>query len=622
MMKNITMNLKHLVLTFTLAIFAVAANAATTVTYSLTTHDGRTITGTANLADGANLNTITNSMPQDLWRAYCTYSFYINEEKTQQITTTLPSGVTTIYVDYVFDPPFIISSDSGEPIWHNIRTWNSGGSNNYMLYLKQNAYPEYEGVFGSKCSSQTSTPTYGKNGIDPNANMGILGDCQWAFYGDAYDLNIKINDASYGTDGWLQWRSATNAGNLKLGSKPAVGWQIYLNNTQKNGGSYPTMMLGVPNSDLYVNLSNVNYAIKTTKLDSEGLYDGYLKFNEHHELETTLSSKKNNMWWYGLFATPVGSGWNLNYNVTYKILKENGTWNQPDIVKTQTNKFGTPQPLSFPAEYTRKDGCTYDYYYKDADFTDKYPDNYTMPNTQNIVVYIKEIGSNYVAEQWKTLVLPYSIDNLDDYFGTNGVRVLEYTSVQGQLNGDAFRCNLIFTPVDDDKGIEAYKPYLFKADHVSETVLNNLRHTVNNMGVPIEIKKYDTENAPNIGVSMLGVLNEEGYSMDDDGLHFFFGSYPNGDVDNYENYTYKFYRYTAIIPRFRCYFFVTDERPGGSAPIRVSFGTESITGVGSVVADIQVNNSIYTLDGRKVNATSLDNLKRGIYIVNGRKVMK
>ncbi|MBR2191715.1 MAG: hypothetical protein IKN83_12355 [Bacteroidaceae bacterium] len=627
MMKNITMNLKHLVLTFTLAIFAVAANAAT-VTYSLTTHvDNRTITGTANLAEGADL---LNAMPQDLWRAYCTYKFYSDEGLTQEITGA-PAGDATVYVDYVFDPPFILSQEGEGNVttWHFIRTYNSGGDNNYLLYLKQKIYPGYEGIWGHKYSTSSTRPSYGRNGgIDPNADMAYREHCEWAFYGDSYSLNIKINDTSgkqlAGT--YLLWPTTldTNS-NLRLGEKAELGWQLYVNTTQKSDASsnykwysYPTMVLGVPNEQWYMDLENVSYAVRLRQLTSD------YKFDSHNQLVTTSSSPsstiKNRQWWFGLYATPVGSGKDLNYNVTYKILQANGTWYQPDIVKPQTNSYGTPQHLSFPTEYTQKDGCTYDYYYKDADFTEKYPDNYTMPNTQNIVVYIKEIGSNYVAEQWKTLVLPYSIDKLDDYFGTNGVRVLKYTSVQGQLNGDAFRCNLIFTPVDR---IEAYQPYLFKADHVSETVLSGLRHTVENMGNPIENYQYDTYNAPNIRVSMLGVLEEGGYTLPNDDLYFFFGSYPNGNVVDYENYTYKFYRQGGVtIPQFVCYFYVTDERPGNNAPIKASFGTESITGVSTIVADIKVQNSIYSLDGRKIDATSLDNLKRGIYIVNGRKVVK
>ncbi|MBQ2200434.1 MAG: hypothetical protein II415_09070, partial [Bacteroidaceae bacterium] len=134
--------------------------------------------------------------------------------------------------------------------------------------------------------------------------------------------------------------------------------------------------------------------------------------------------------------------------------------------------------------------------------------------------------------------------------------------------------------------------------------------------------KYFADAAEKIRVSMLGVLDDDGYNMpqqSSDGRqqNFFFGSVPNGN-----DYIYKFYRVGATIPQYVCYFYVRDDRTDGSAPIRVSFGTESLTGVSSVVADVKVNNSIYSLDGRKVNASSLDNLKRGIYIINGRKVVK
>ena len=624
-MKNITLNLKHFALLFILAMFSVTASAVN-VTYSLTTHTGtqRTIEGIANLTADADL---LNNMPQALWRAYCTYKFYSDVELTQEIST-VPADGGTVYVDYVFDPPFILSEEGKDPVWHYLRTWNEGGQNNYLLFLKQRVYPEYEGVFGHKHTSAMPLPSYGRNGIDPNAAMGKLGDCQWAFYGDAYDLNIKINDDVYGENGWLQWSSTTSSGNLKLGAKPTIGWQIYVNQTQKqdrsyNWYSYPTMMLGVPDTDYYVELSNVSYAIKTSRINISSSQFDY-KFDNRHQLvpknSNPTSTIKKNQWWYGLFATPVGTGLNLNYHVTYKILQANGEWYNKDIIKSQLDQYGNGAKLSFPSsDYPMKEGYEYDYFYKDAGFSDKYADDYTMANTANIVAYIKETKDSYVATPWRTLVLPYDIANLDAHFGENGVRVLEYSSVEGELNGDAFRCNLVFTPVDE---IEAYKPYLFKADHVKQSVLDGMCHTVTGMQEPIEIKKYDNTNAPQIGVCMKGVLADGGYPMPGDGLNFFFGSMPNAEVEDYDNYTYKFYRVEATIPQFVCYFYVTDERTPSGAPIRVSFGTESLTGVSSVVADVKVNNSIYSLDGRKVNASSLDNLKRGIYIINGRKVVK
>ena len=86
--------------------YVVGAQAAT-ITYKLTTHTrttNQTLTGTANLSTGASL---LNNMPQALWRAYCTYTFYSDKAMTQEITTA-PSTASTVYVDYVFDPPFIM----------------------------------------------------------------------------------------------------------------------------------------------------------------------------------------------------------------------------------------------------------------------------------------------------------------------------------------------------------------------------------------------------------------------------------------------------------------------------------------------------------------------------------
>ena len=101
---SVFMKLMVTVLLFGVASFAKAA----TVTYSLTTKvDGRTITATANLNAGDNLN---DKMPQTLWRAYTTYKYYSDADLTQEITEA-PADGGTVYVDYEFDPPFILSEE-------------------------------------------------------------------------------------------------------------------------------------------------------------------------------------------------------------------------------------------------------------------------------------------------------------------------------------------------------------------------------------------------------------------------------------------------------------------------------------------------------------------------------
>ena len=588
-MKNITLNLKHFALLFILAMFSVTASAVN-VTYSLTTHvDGRTITANANLNAGVNLQ---NNMPKDLWRACCTYTYYSDQTMTQKITT-LPSNITTVYVDYEFKPLFIISTEEREVYYY----WKSyiGSSSHYI-------YENNDGHYGV-------------------AKTASYNQIMYALYGDAYSFNLK-NKA---TGKWLTYtESGGNYGLISSSTSMQIGWQLYRSTYQINssGHTFDTFAMGSYTNDnkiLYINQWAPKYGPDAGHFEytNMGDIDSGFTWNNHHELSSGGSTARSTA---SFFAT---AGQYVNqYQIEYHILQAEGTWATPIVVQKSTSA----QAISWPNAYPKKEGYDYDYYYKDAEFHEKYADNYKMPAFENTVVYIKETQESYVATPWRTLVLPYDIADLDAYFGENGVRVLEYTNVEGELNGDAFRCNLVFERTNE---IAAYKPYLFKADHVQQSVLDGMCHTVENMGNPEEVfKDYKENDVSKVRVSMKGVLAEEGYDLPENDLNFFFGSMPNGEVDELcNNYTYKFYCVgekikNINVPRYVCYFFVTDLRTGGNAPIRVSFGTESITGVSSVVADVKVNNSIYSLDGRKVNASSLDNLKRGIYIINGRKVVK
>ena len=605
MMKNITLKLKHLVLVSTLAMFATSASA---VTYSLTTHvDGRTETATINLAAGADL---LSNMPQKLWRAYCEYSFYSDAEMTQEITE-VPADAETVYVDYVFDPPFILSEEGKDPVYNYLRTYNYSGSNNYLVIYDQaaeNEWGTYKETILSWKSVSGATPKAGRN-----YPIAKAGHDQWAFYGDAYDFQIRLNDATIANN-YLIWRSTTrNETPMGLGAKPTVGWQLYVN-TAENGKMSGTMAMGPYGVTNYLaSLENVNSCVWTDKLTTSEQY-----FDSHNQLvykpggtsQTTMN--KNNLWWYAFFATPVTSPANSTdiWHVTYKIQKVDGSWYDDIVVQKKSSNL---KPSFPPAGFEPSDDYAYDYFYLDADFAEKCAKDYAMPATGNTVLYLREL--EFVSTPWMTLVLPYDIEDLDAHFGDGAVMVNEYSSVTAEMTeagGETyFNCHLNFSDVQQ---IEAYKPYLFKALRVNPVLLDEMYYTVEDMQEPIEIKLYDDANAANIGVSMKGVLAEEGYEMPGDGLNFYFGA-----VEEDGDYSYNFYRRAATIPQFRCYFFVTDERTDAT-PIKVRFGSDSFTGISSMTADTKVNTSVYTLDGRKLNG--LDNLKKGIYIVNGRKVVK
>ena len=616
MMKNITLKLKHLVLFTTLAMFSVAASAVN-VTYSLTTHvDGRTITGTANVAAGGDL---LNAMPQALWRAYCTYTFTNNAG--EQITTA-PANGGTVYVDYVFDPPFIMSEEGKDPVYNYLRTYNNSGSNNYLVIYDQaaeNEWGNYKQTILSWRSVSGATPKAGKN-----YPIAKAGHDQWAFYGDAYDFQIRLNDASIDNN-YLIWRSTTrNETPMGLGAKPEVGWQLYVN-TAENDKMSGTMAMGPYGVTNYLaSLENVNSCVWTDKLTTSEQY-----FDSHNQLvykpggtsQTTMN--KNNLWWYAFFATPATSPANSTdiWHVTYKIQMFDGKWYDDIVVQKNSNNLTPSFP---PAGFNPNPDYEYDYFYKDAEFTEKYPDGYVMPDGENTIIYIKEKEVEvveYVSTPWMTLVLPYSIDDLTAFFGEDAVQVQEYTSVAGELTEAAsesyFTCHLNFTATDK---IEAYMPYLFRAVHARQSDLDRMYDIlgIEAINEPIEVKLYDNTHAPEIGVSMKGNLAANGYEMPGDGLNFYFGS----SQDATGAYAYNFYRRAATIPQFRCYFFVTDERTGGANPIKVRFGSDSLNGISTVAADTNVNAPIYSLDGRKVDASSLSNLQKGIYIVNGRKVVK
>ena len=616
MMKNITLKLKHLVLFTTLAMFSVTASAVN-VTYSLTTHvDGRTITGTANVAAGGDL---LNAMPQKLWRAYCEYTFYSDAEMTQEITE-VPADAETVYVDYVFDPPFFLSEEGKEPVWHYLRSYNETGQYNYLVIYDQSAENEwgtYKETIMSWKSVNGATPKAGRN-----YPIAKAGHDQWAFYGDAYDFQIRLNDASIANN-YLIWRSTTrNETPMGLGAKPAVGWQLYVNNAEKNNKVFGTMAMGPYNSTNYLaSLENVNSCLWTDGLDTSKQ-----KFNEKNELVNVAhgtTSNKPALWWYAFFATPTTLPANVTdiWHVTYKIQKVDGSWYDDIVVQKNSNNLTPSFP---PAGFNPNPDYEYDYFYKDAEFTEKYPDGYVMPDGENTIFYIKEKEVEvveYVSTPWMTLVLPYSIDDLTAFFGEDAVQVQEYTSVAGELteatSESYFTCHLNFTATDK---IEAYMPYLFRAVHARQSDLDRMYDIlgIEAINEPIEVKLYDNTHAPEIGVSMKGNLAANGYEMPGDGLNFYFGS----SQDATGAYAYNFYRRAATIPQFRCYFFVTDERTGGANPIKVRFGSDSLNGISTVAADTNVNAPIYSLDGRKVDASSLSNLQKGIYIVNGRKVVK
>jgi len=584
----------------------VSAQAAA-ITYQLTTKvDGRTITATANLNAGDNLN---DKMPQTLWRAYTTYKYYSDAALTQEITEA-PADGGTVYVDYEFDPPFILSEEGKDPVYHYLRTYNYSGTNNYLVIYDQaaeNEWGTYKETILSWRSVSGATPKAGSN--YPIAKKG---HDQWAFYGDGYDFQVRLNDSSIANN-YLIWRSTSRAETpMGLGAKPEVGWQLYVN-TAENSKMSGTMAMGPYNSTNYLaSLENVNSCVWTDKLTTSEQY-----FNEHNQLvykpagTSGTTMNKNNLWWYAFFATPVTDPANSNdiWHVTYKILGADGTWYDDIVLQKRANNLTPTWPVP---GFTPKEGCEYDYFYDDASFSEKFVG--AMPNDCNTTLYIMEKEINYISEPWKTLVLPFAIDDLAEYFGADyegvpSVNVSELQDVQGTLTeaGDQsfYNCKLFFNPVTK---IEAYKPYLFKVNRVNKRIIDEMYAAEGTD--PCEVTEVADPVNAGISACMQGTL--EGYDMDaSDGLSFYFGYDETNDA-------YNFYRVSARIPKNRCWFYISDNRAAG-AKLQVVFDSE-VNSINTQIADKSAKGNIYNVNGQLMG-TQKSNLPKGLYIVNGKKMV-
>jgi hypothetical protein len=237
-----------------------------------------------------------------------------------------------------------------------------------------------------------------------------------------------------------------------------------------------------------------------------------------------------------------------------------------------------------------------------------------MPATGNTTLYIKETEINYISQPWKTLVLPFAIDDLAAYFGADyegvpSVNVSELQDVQGTLTevGDQsfYHCKLLFNPVTK---IEAYKPYLFKVNRVNERIINEMYAAEGTD--PCEVTEVADPVNAGISACMQGTL--EGYDMDaSDGLSFYFGYDETNDA-------YNFYRVSARIPKNRCWFYISDNRAAG-AKLQVVFDSE-VNSINTQIADKSAKGNIYNVNGQLMG-TQKSNLPKGLYIVNGKKMV-
>lgn len=625
---------------------------AAMITYSLTTHvDGRTLTAhnTERVNHGSwlrpdwrddpidygnNVNLI-DIMSQSLWRANTSYTFYSDAEKTQPITTVGQAaeqatetieinGVNhvVVYVDYVFDPPFFVSSEGVEYYYY------------FNAFIASTKYFLCDDLGAVK------------------SNSSYRNHALWALYGDGYSINLKAKQTG-------QWLTYSASAPVISDAPMTTGWQFYESSFTNSGKVHGTVVLGTTNNDNQI----LHYDNDATVPSSPGIPSSQhamgrfvlenitnsgwnnVAWDNHHKLHNTASNYSTNMLSNSSFFFTVGTELNI-YSTVWRILQADGTW-LPDIM---TQKGSSPAAIGMPSSFTEKQICTYDRYYKDSEFSEKYPDDYMIPVTGNTVIYIKESyknGEPFVTDHWITLVLSYNVNNLANEWGyaadgvTPAVRVLEYTA----LTTNAANTKYALTFTETNK-IEPHKPYLFKADEVLEGKYLNLakdpnwgNKTQEELDTYVGNKKVtwkdEANNSPD--VTMIGTYYDKELTVLSEHpnlLYFYFGydkRYDSASGDGYVGaeaaegkYPYNFYRVTAknvTMPKHRCYFMIEGAPAGAKLMMMDNFG-EVITGIeGFEVQRTVPTGRIYNLNGQMVG-NDLQGLPSGIYIVNGKKVMK
>lgn len=168
------------------------------------------------------------------------------------------------------------------------------------------------------------------------------------------------------------------------------------------------------------------------------------------------------------------------------------------------------------------------------------------------------------------------------------------------------KSNEIHFTKKEGNSIDGNTPYIIYADRDVDFVLVSANGELN-----MSLKPTSTELAS--GLSICGTYDEIIGSENDN----YYGFYNNINV---ESVVLKKVQ-GGKIGAFRAYFIYEGDE-SEAKDIRFVFSDGSTTGISSVAAEAVKQANVYSIDGRFINATgSTENLAKGLYIVNGKKVI-
>lgn len=592
----------RLAIVFVAALFS-TSSMAVSITYSLTTHvDGRTMTQTINQTAGNSLH-----IPSDMMRGYTDYTYYSDAALTNQITT-VPSSDATVYVDYVFNPTIVLSTDE------------------FLVpyYIRGGGDTSYLGTIHPDATNDNNHKNY--------AHFAVMGDSYSIFL---YETRNKK---------YITWKNSDHTKRATQDAMPSVGWQLMRNtDTQDDNSSVKRFSLGTYESGqnlpgYYISYSESNTNVNITLKVSNGT------------VSTSSTSEKANARATCLYPFLAGGDTTKPYTIVYRFMQDYPPYKQRAIIVKQLdgaiNVENPTKGLAVPSSLKQaikqaldetRDETTFRYeYYKDAAMTDRYATDEKC-EYKDVTVWVKEIfldghETEFTTDRWITICLPYGVADVNEYFGEGAVIVNKFTG----LNVSGNKYSLEFTAVDN---IDPNTPYMFKAKNVLEGKYLTLYKTSTpprdedqseeEMHLSIE---YADNNAV---VTMRGTYDGKTLTASTDDCYSFFMGYTKSNDPTHPKYAedwadeapkfYKVVNNERYISPFHCWFDIKDLNPASGAK-SLGFIVETATGIREVVnpdgTSFAVGN-IYSANGQLVraNATSTEGLPKGLYIMGGRKVV-
>ncbi len=264
--------------------------------------------------------------------------------------------------------------------------------------------------------------------------------------------------------------------------------------------------------------------------------------------------------------------------------------------------------------FTAADGNTINWLaFKDVKYTEKDiavlnedGDNSSITSAENTNIGVKRSFTSY---KWNSVVLPFSMtySQVQAFFGT-GTKTATYTGATADGTTKTITLNFS-TSEGNNVSIAANTPCLIRpTKDVTFAVAEGV-----NVAAPTDASSYDT--------SSLTVTK---------GLVNFVGTYKNGgltvtDQDFFLSNDNKLYRAKGgeSIKAFRAIFRLNSNVDSDAKLVMSLDGLDETTSIQSVGKTQGAQYNVYNLAGQVVkrNAASLDGLQKGLYIVNGKKVV-